>query len=187
MLSDPKGKINKFYNGKKLRERRKEYREKRKHLQEEKTGENDHWRALKDIFNKETNYSNDINHKISKEVVELAKKYKYGIAIEKLEKIREEDKGREFNREIHSWRFRDLIDKIKYKAEEEGVPIKEVNPKYTSQICSKCGYKDRENRERREFKCKECGFELNADLNASRNIASIPLLPKGKNLLKAKR
>jgi len=189
VLSDKEGKVNKFYNGKELREKRNEYREKRKNLQERKTGENDYWRALKDIFSKESNYSDDVNHKISKEVVEVAKKYRYGIAIEKLKKIREEnkDKGKEFNKELHSWRFRDLIDKIKYKAKERGVPVEEVNPKYTSQVCSECGYKDKNNRKNGEFKCKECGFELNADLNASRNIASIPLLPKGRSLLEANR
>jgi len=33
-----------------------------------------------------------------------------------------------------------------------------------------CGYIDKNNRHGSAFKCKNCGFELNADLNASRNI-----------------
>ena len=47
-----------------------------------------------------------------------------------------------------------------------------INPKFTSQRCSKCGYISKENRKTQAgFKCKNCGFEENADLNAARNIA----------------
>jgi len=45
-----------------------------------------------------------------------------------------------------------------------------INPKHTSQKCSRCGYIDKNNRHGSVFKCKNCSFELNADLNASRNI-----------------
>ncbi|WP_297216731.1 zinc ribbon domain-containing protein, partial [Thermoplasma sp.] len=45
-----------------------------------------------------------------------------------------------------------------------------VNPKYTSQKCSICGYTDKNNRHGSVFRCNNCGFELHADLNASRNI-----------------
>ena len=31
---------------------------------------------------------------------------------------------------------------------------------------------EKENRNGRTFKCKRCGFQINADLNASRNIAT---------------
>ena len=47
-----------------------------------------------------------------------------------------------------------------------------VNPAYTSQQCSGCKYIARTNRDGANFKCKNCEFSLNADLNASRNIAS---------------
>ncbi len=41
----------------------------------------------------------------------------------------------------------------------------------TSQTCSKCGHVSRSNRKGKQFKCVHCGFSLDADLNASRNIA----------------
>ena len=44
------------------------------------------------------------------------------------------------------------------------------DPRYTSQKCSKCGFTSRDNRKRANFDCQGCGFRLNADLNASRNI-----------------
>lgn len=47
----------------------------------------------------------------------------------------------------------------------------EIDPAYTSQTCSKCGYKDKANRKSQsEFICKSCGIELNADHNAAINI-----------------
>ncbi len=46
-----------------------------------------------------------------------------------------------------------------------------VDPKYTSQKCSCCGYINKENRKTQEkFKCIECDYENNADFNASENI-----------------
>ena len=59
---------------------------------------------------------------------------------------------------------------IKYKAKDAGKDVVYINPKHTSQKCSRCGYIDKNNRHGSVFKCKNCGLELNADLNASRNI-----------------
>jgi len=47
----------------------------------------------------------------------------------------------------------------------------EVNPSYTSQMCSECGYTDKENRKTQvRFLCVSCGFVSNADTNAAINI-----------------
>lgn len=52
-----------------------------------------------------------------------------------------------------------------------GKKVIAVDPKYTSQTCSKCGHVAADNRKTQaEFKCQSCGFELNADWNAARNI-----------------
>lgn len=60
---------------------------------------------------------------------------------------------------------------LKDKAQVTGTTIIEVNPKYTSQTCSECGHCEEHNRlTQSEFKCKACGFELNADHNAAINI-----------------
>lgn len=46
-----------------------------------------------------------------------------------------------------------------------------VNPAYTSQTCSECGYCDSRNRESQaDFECKQCHMSMNADLNAANNI-----------------
>ena len=52
-----------------------------------------------------------------------------------------------------------------------GITISLTNPEYTSQECSCCHHISKKNRQTQElFKCENCGFELNADLNASINI-----------------
>ena len=62
---------------------------------------------------------------------------------------------------------------IEYKAERENIKVRYINPAYTSQKCSKCGYIDKENRKTQsEFNCLECGLKLNADHNAAINIAN---------------
>ncbi len=46
-----------------------------------------------------------------------------------------------------------------------------VDAKYTSQMCSRCGYTDKENRiSQARFVCKSCGYEIHADINAAKNI-----------------
>ena len=52
-----------------------------------------------------------------------------------------------------------------------GITISLTNAEYTSQQCSKCGHIHKDNRKTQEkFKCINCGYEENADLNASINI-----------------
>ena len=50
----------------------------------------------------------------------------------------------------------------------------EVNPRYTSQMCSCCGHVAKENRQSQAiFKCQVCGYETNADVNAAKNIITV--------------
>jgi len=73
---------------------------------------------------------------------------------------------------ISNWSFSQLQSFIQYKAERLGIEVIRVKPNYTSQICSKCGILG--SRSGSSFVC-HCGFSLNADLNASRNL-SHPML-----------
>ena len=69
-----------------------------------------------------------------------------------------------------------------FKAEEAGRRIVAVDPKFTSQTCPCCGYKDAKNRlTQADFKCLDCGFEANADFVASVNI-SARMEPLGVNV-----
>ena len=63
-----------------------------------------------------------------------------------------------------------LVKRLEDKA--PGRVIK-INPRYTSQCCSNCGYVDRNSRESQaRFRCTACGYMENADVNAAKNIAA---------------
>ena len=59
---------------------------------------------------------------------------------------------------------------IEQKCEANCVCLHYVEPRYTSQTCPRCGNVDKGNREGILFRCTECGYEANSDLNASINI-----------------
>ena len=75
-------------------------------------------------------------------------------------------------RKVGRWSFKRLEQMIKYYAQLEGVYVEAVDPKYTSQVCSRCGIISKKNRKSRSFYTCSCGLNLNADLNAARNIAN---------------
>ena len=75
------------------------------------------------------------------------------------------------DRNLHSWTFYQLQNFIKYKAKLAGIKVKFVDPKYTSQSCSKCGKVNKSNRKANLYSC-ECENHIHADLNASRNITN---------------
>jgi putative transposase len=107
-----------------------------------------------------------VNHNISKEIVDSFEGCK--IVMENLKGIRKTNLGRRMNYWISNWSFFQLQSFIQYKAERKGIEFVKVRPNYTSQICSKCGILG--SRSGCSFVC-HCGFSLNADLNASRNLA----------------
>ena len=96
------------------------------------------------------------------------------LVMENLTDIRERTKGRRKQRRAMSnWSFAQLQGFLAYKAAYRSINIAFVNARYSSQACSCCGYIDKRNRVcQSEFSCKHCGFKLNADLNAARNLAS---------------
>jgi len=70
------------------------------------------------------------------------------------------------------WAFRRLYEYVEYKAEMLDIGIEQVSPAYTSRRCSKCGFTHETNRRsKHQFVCQKCDYELNADYNASKNIA----------------
>ena len=71
-----------------------------------------------------------------------------------------------------TWTFYSLQQKIEQLASENGITVKLIDPKYTSQMCSKCGFISAENRKSQaEFRCVCCGYKRNADHNAAMNIS----------------
>jgi putative transposase len=134
---------------------------------------------------KEKRFAKDVNHQISKQLVERAKGTSRGIALEELTGIRERVTVRKAQRRQHSaWSFHDLRSKIEYKAQLHGVPLVLVDPRNTSKACNACGCIDSANRKNQAtFLCVSCGHSANADTNAARNIArraavNLPYIPE---------
>jgi len=128
-------------------------------------------RHLKKLSKKVNRYRRDINHCIAKQVVQSVKPGST-IVLEELTGIRQNVRLRKKQRtEVHKWNFYQFEQFLKYKAEEKGIQVEYVSARYTSQKCSKCGHISRSNRKTQSnFKCVQCSYQLNADLNAAFNI-----------------
>ncbi len=160
---------NKFFNGGEIRRISKRYKKLRSALQS--CGSKSAKRHLREISKRENRFRADVNHRITKQIVTSISGGTV-IALEKLEGIRQTVRLRKKQRkELHKWNFFQFQQFLTYKAEANGIGIEYVDARYTSQKCSRCGYISRSNRQSQSvFKCKQCNFSLNADLNASRNI-----------------
>ncbi len=134
------------------------------------------------LSDKVTNFRDTTNHKYSRYVIDMAVKHKCAtIQMEDLTGI-----TGDANRFLKNWTYHDLQTKITYKAEEQGIKVIKINPEYTSQRCSECGYISSENRQTQaDFVCIECGYTENADYNAARNIATPQIEAVIKEQLKA--
>ena len=159
---------NTFVNSKRLRAVKGRYRYLKSKLQS--IGTRPARRKLHRLAGRERRFVLDANHCISKMLVEKD----YGIyVVEELHIQKKKGNGRRFNVKLGSWSYGQLLTFLQYKSADAGKLVIAIDPKYTSQKCSRCEYTHRQNRKGHRFKCKRCGFELNADLNAARNIAQL--------------
>ncbi len=136
-------------------------------------------RHLKKLSGKQFRRRRDHDHVLSKRIVQRAIPGST-LVLENLKSIREtskmgrgkkDSKKRENKRRLHSWSFAQLYFFLEYKAQARGIHVVKIDPRHTSQTCSKCGYQARNNRRSQSvFLCRSCGYQLNADLNASINI-----------------
>ena len=75
------------------------------------------------------------------------------------------------NRSILDQTWGMMQSQLIYKAEDADREVVFVDPKYTSQTCSKCGLIEASNRTGEKYSCV-CGMELDADVNAALNVLS---------------
>lgn len=73
---------------------------------------------------------------------------------------------------LSRWNLGTIHKAIENKCEINGINLVYINPKYTSRTCPHCGNVDKKNRQGEIFRCIKCGYEDNADINASHNILS---------------
>jgi IS605 OrfB family transposase len=130
---------------------------------------------LKDTITlKQSNWTNDLNHKLSRELVDYCLSQE--IDVLGLEKLKG---GHLANKRFrkYNWAFKDLLSKIQYKAQNAGLKVVGVDPAYTSQRCHKCGDISKDNRQTQDrFHCGKCTYIANADINAAKNIQYLTVL-----------
>lgn len=159
------GKTKFFGNGRQNKYLRRKYKELRRTL-----GKAKKLSAIKKINDKESRIMRDINHKISRSIVNFAVENNCGaINLESLSGIRQTSKaGSKTKANLHTWTFFELSTFIEYKAYEFGIKVNFVDPKYTSQECPDCGTKNKVNS--RNYKCS-CGYKTHRDRLGALNIA----------------
>mgnify|MGYP001571675936 CR=1 FL=1 len=113
------------------------------------------------------------NDKISESINKIEFNEIKTIIVEDLKDVKKNSKNKinkNFNNKLQRWLYSKVLDKLSRSCEEKGIEFIKVNPAYTSQECSQCGFKHKDNRSKEQFLCLNCGYKTDADYNASVNI-----------------
>lgn len=160
-----------FFDGKAIMRKRAKYQKLRATLQAK--GTKSAKRRLKKLSGRENRWMSDVNHRLSKTLVQ-----KYGadtlFVLENLNGVSFEraDLPKSLRSQNKSWAFYQLEQFLTYKAHLNNCEVVEVSAKYTSQRCPKCGVikKDNRNHGKHEYRCANCGYRSNDDRIGAMNI-----------------
>ena len=117
------------------------------------------------IHRKISNQRKDFNHKLSMKLVNA-----YDVIVFEQLQIKNMVRNSRLAKSILDAAWGQLIQFTNYKAEEAGKEVVLVDPKNTSQNCSKCGKKVPKDLSVRIHNCPYCGLKLDRDHNAAINI-----------------
>jgi len=160
-----------FFNGKQIKQKRAHYKRLRQNLQKRQTPSAR--RRIKAIGSRENRWINDVNHCISKALID-SNPAGSAFVLEDLTGIRSAtERVRVKNRYVSvSWAFYDLRQKLEYKAKLTGNKVIIADAKYTSRTCPKCGHTERANRDKKRhiFKCRNCRYTSNDDRIGAMNL-----------------
>ncbi|XOQ25669.1 MAG: Transposase [Mitsuokella multacida] len=161
-----------FESGKKIATKRHKFQEVRRQLQTK--GTKSAKRKLKAISGRENRWMSDVNHRISKTLVE-----KYGsdtlFVLEDLTGVSFESanlsRSAKQKYDLRSWSFYQLEQFLTYKAHQNRSEVLKVSARYTSQRCPKCGAicKTHRNHQKHLYHCT-CGYQSNDDRIGAMNI-----------------
>lgn len=173
--------IGKSWSGEKIQSTRDHYSKVRANVQFKRTRSSR--RLMRRLSGREHRFQKWLNHNISKQLVKNAKSSNAALAFEDLTNIRQslnqKRRSKTERRRTNNWAFYQLRMFVDYKARIAGVPIVFIPPAYTSQTCSRCHHvhpvKGKSYRNGKKYKCGNCGFEHDADINAALNIAALGL------------
>jgi putative transposase len=107
----------------------------------------------------------DFHHKVS---TDLVRRFD-AITVEDLN-IRGMVKNRRLAQAISDVAWGSFFTMTRAKAESAGRVFERVDPRYTSQICSNCGHRQKMPLAIRVYECTKCGFVIGRDHNAAITI-----------------
>ncbi len=151
-----------------LRESERKIKKCQRRISRRKKGSNRRMKARKELsraHRKVRNQRADFAHKLSRQ---LADDYST-ITFEKLNIINMVQ-NHHLAKSIVDASWNQLIQYTTYKAEEAGGKVVLVDPKNTSQMCSRCGILVKKDLSVRVHRCWNCGLTIDRDLNAAINI-----------------
>ena len=111
---------------------------------------------------KATRIKHEISQCIVSQVVSVANQNDAHVVVENLSWL--DSQGRR-------WPHAEIQHRIKNTAKRYGLKVVKVSAKDTSRTCSRCGGKTSNNSRTRVGTCSVCGFSLDRDVSASREIA----------------
>ena len=116
----------------------------------------------KRVSAKATRIKHEISQRIASQVVSIADQNDAHISLENLSWL--DTKG-------GRWPHAEIQSRIENTAKRYGLKVTKVSAKDTSSTCSRCGGKTTNNKVTRVGTCATCGFKLDRDVSASREIA----------------
>ena len=116
----------------------------------------------KRVSAKATRIKHEISQCIASQIVSIAENNDAHIAVENLSWL-DSQGGR--------WPHAEVQSRIENTVKRYGLKVFRVSAKNTSKTCSRCGGKVSNNSKTRVGTCNVCGFSLNRDVSASREIA----------------
>jgi putative transposase len=116
----------------------------------------------------------DMEHKISRSVVEYAVERQAGVfALGDVRDIADAPgNGRKQNQRLSTWRHGKLRTYLTYKAEAEGMTVVLIDEQHTSQTYPNPTCNHRHKPQGRIYRCPACGFQAHRDVVGAANILS---------------
>lgn len=123
------------------------------------------------------NRTNQLLHRVSKTIVDIASKNSEAIVFEDIRNIRKlyrkgNGQNRKYRYKLNSWSFSEIKRQIEYKAWWKGIQIIQLSKKETmgtSSLCPTCGKRLQEQRTSRDLWCESCKKRMDRDVVAVMN------------------
>lgn len=162
----------KKYENKRIIEKyEKRIKQKQRRLSKKEKGSNNYKKLKQEIariYRKIKNTRKHIIHQITKEIVD-----NNDIIVTETLKLKNMIENHYLSKSLTDASLSEIIRQLEYKSKWKNKRLYKIDTYYpSSQICSKCGYKNEKtkNLSVREYECPKCKSYLDRDYNASENI-----------------